>query len=95
MARPKFREGNRRMVYFKPHHHERQPQTTASVLDTSGATPQHGCIVLNHQQVRKGLVELLRALLERASINLLYLTATFLKKLSVRCCRRRRRCRRC
>ncbi|CAM9547409.1 unnamed protein product, partial [Hapterophycus canaliculatus] len=29
------------------------------------------------------LVELLRALLERASVNLLYLTATFLKKLSV------------
>lgn len=34
-------------------------------------------------QVRKGLVELLRSLLERASVNLLYLTATFLKKLSV------------
>lgn len=34
--------------------------------------------------MRKGLVELLRALLERASVNLLYLTATFLKKLSVR-----------
>lgn len=34
-------------------------------------------------QVRKGLVELLRALLDRASVNLLYLTATFLKKLSV------------
>lgn len=29
-------------------------------------------------------MELLRALLERASVNLLYLTATFLKKLSVR-----------
>lgn len=28
-------------------------------------------------------MELLRALLERASVNLLYLTATFLKKLSV------------
>lgn len=40
-------------------------------------------------QVRKGLVELLRALLERASVNLLYLTATFLKKLSVSCDRRR------
>eukprot|EP00903_Cladosiphon_okamuranus_P009154 g8747.t1 len=35
------------------------------------------------EEVRKGLVELLRALLERASVNLLYLTATFLKKLSV------------
>eukprot|EP00752_Nemacystus_decipiens_P011829 g10495.t1 len=35
------------------------------------------------KMVRKGLVELLRALLERASVNLLYLTATFLKKLSV------------
>ena len=28
-------------------------------------------------------MELLRALLDRASVNLLYLTATFLKKLSV------------
>ncbi|CAM9338715.1 unnamed protein product, partial [Sphacelaria rigidula] len=36
------------------------------------------------KMVRKGLVELLRALLERASVNLLYLAATFLKKLSVR-----------
>ncbi|CAN0321797.1 unnamed protein product, partial [Laminaria digitata] len=33
--------------------------------------------------VRKGLVELLRTMLDRASVNLLYLTATFLKKLSV------------
>ncbi|CAM9329038.1 unnamed protein product [Ectocarpus sp. 4 AP-2014] len=35
------------------------------------------------KMVRKGLVELLKSLLERASVNLLYLTATFLKKLSV------------
>ncbi|CAN0207211.1 unnamed protein product, partial [Discosporangium mesarthrocarpum] len=38
---------------------------------------------IERKMVRKGLVELLGALLDRASVNLLYLVATFLKKLAV------------
>ncbi|CAM9486517.1 unnamed protein product [Ascophyllum nodosum] len=40
-------------------------------------------VSIERKMVRRGLVELLGSMTERSSVNLLYLTATFLKKLSV------------